>query len=301
MVKFWLVASLISVSGSALAQQPSVAATVRRDTIAIAAVPGETDVSSPSKGIRRYANNVRLHHRGTQFFCDEAIHQLATDRIIAYGHIRVVQGDSITSSSDSLRYDGTTRKATFAGNVIFEHNSAELTTNHLDYNLTTGAVEYKGESRFSDGPNILTSLQGQYDTQTKQLKAAQRVALATPHTTLRYDTLQYVLTDKPVPTIDFAEATQLDASDIVRQRTANQNRISKAVRVDKPAPKPVVAQVQSPTDSAQLAGASTSLRIANETKRPSRPIPPATASAVADPAGGESELERLLNKPRQTR
>lgn len=300
MIKRWLVASLISVSGSVLAQQPSsVGAIARRDTIAIVAVPGETEVSSPSSGIRRYANNVRLHHRGTQFFCDEAIHQLATDRIIAHGHIRVVRGDSITSSSDSLRYDGATRKASFAGNVIFEHNSAELTTSRLEYNLTTGAVEYKGESRFSDGPNILTSLQGRYDTQTKQLRAAQRVALATAHTTLRYDTLQYVLTDKPVPTIDFAEATQLDASDIVRQRTAVSS--NKPVKTDKPAPKAVVAQVPPPVDSAQLATASASLRIAHDAKRPSRPTPRTTVPIVADPTSGESELERLLNKPRQTR
>ncbi|MEZ0610923.1 OstA-like protein [Fibrella sp. WM1] len=298
MIKTCLATWLIGASVQALAQQQPPTAKVGRDTIAIVAVPGETEVTSPSTGIRRYANNVRLHHRGTQFFCDEAIHQLATDRIIAHGHIRVVQGDSITSSSDSLRYDGATQKATFAGNVIFEHNSAELTTARLDYNLITGAVQYKGESRFSDGPNILTSLQGKYDTQTRHLKAAEQVALATPHTTLRYDTLQYVLSDKPVPAIDFAEATQLDASDIVRQRTAAQHRAGTA---DKPAPKAVAAQVQPPTDSTKLAGSPTSLRVSSVAKRPSRPTPPPPTAAAVPQTSAESELERLLNKPRQTR
>lgn len=271
---------------------------LRRDTIAIVAVPGETEVSSPATGIRRYANNVRLHHQGTQFFCDEAIHQLATNRIIAHGHIRVVQGDTVTTSADSLRYDGATQNARFAGNVLFEHNRVELTTSRLDYNLSTGAVRYEGESRFSDGPNILTSLRGQYDTRTGQLKASERVALATAHATQRYDTLQYALNTKPVPSINFSEATQGDSSDIVRQRTLAST--GKTNVPTKPAPNAAIPPplTNPPT---QLPGSSTSPRVTSAAKQPSRSGQRRAAIAVTTPTDGESELERLLNKPRQTR
>lgn len=268
---------------------------LRRDSIRVDNTSGQTTIRLLGPGVRRYSRAVRLQHQGTVLRCDDAIHQLTTNRVVAHGNVRLTRGDSISISSDSVLYDAANQRVTLLGRVQLRHRQVELTTLRLHYNLLTGLVYYAGESRLADGPNLLTSHKGRYNARTRQLMAYQHVALKTPHTTLRADSLWYTPTDLPTPAVDFARVIYVDETELMR-------RLPGAKRA-----RPAQEQSQKMPQSAAEVPSSVSALV-RPVPRPATRVAPRAAGpgrspsrAAATPAAGlnaESELERLLNRPK---
>ncbi len=164
---------------------------VAQDMVTVESVSGKTHISSSGPEVRRYTGGVKLRHQGVLLFCDRAIHQVAANSIRAYGHVLIVQEDSVIIKSDSLLYDGVNRQAILSGRVVFQDRRTVLSATHLNYNLLSGIARYTGKGRFVDGRTILTSLEGWYSTRTRQLAAYQQVRLVTPLTTQLADSLRY--------------------------------------------------------------------------------------------------------------
>lgn len=252
--------------------QPALVGT-RRDSITVDTTAGQTTIRVLQPGLRRYTHAVRFRHQGMVILCDDAIHQLASNRVIAHGNVRLTCGDSISIRSDSILYDAANRRATLLGRALLQHHRLELAAPRLHYNLLTGVVYYAGNSHLADGPNVLTSHKGRYNAHTRQLMAYQAVALKTPYTTLRADSLWYTPTDTPIPTVDFGKPIYIDESELTRHLPATKH----------PARAPRKALAKKPW----LPPAA--VRSASRPGRSSGPAPNA--------ADRESDLERLLNRP----
>ena len=63
---------------------------------------------------RRLIGDVECEHEGAVMRCDSA-YLFSDKKLIAYGHISIIKGDSIFVYGDSLRYDATTKPNTQLG------------------------------------------------------------------------------------------------------------------------------------------------------------------------------------------
>jgi lipopolysaccharide export system protein LptA len=141
---------------------------------------------------RRVVGNVVFSHKGTMMYCNLAIQNVLSNAIEAYGKVRMVQGDSITTTGDTLLYYGNNRMAIVSGKVVtLKDKKRTLTTNRLEYDMTSGIAYYPNKGKTVDAENTLTSQKGYYNTQTKVYTYYKDVKLINKKYTLTTDTLFY--------------------------------------------------------------------------------------------------------------
>jgi lipopolysaccharide export system protein LptA len=153
-------------------------------------------VGESEKGIKKVIGNVVFRQKGTVLYCDSAYQDVAANALETFGHVRIVQGDSVTITGDKGYYDGNTRQAKMRGNVVLVDKTMTLYTEQLDYDMNASLAYYFGGGRIIDGENTLTSQKGYYDTRTKLFSFKEDVKLINPQYTLDSDTLQYSSTSK---------------------------------------------------------------------------------------------------------
>ncbi len=142
--------------------------------------------------IRRVINNVRFRHKGSILYCDLAIQNVASNVIQAYGHVKVVQGDTITVTGDTLLYYGDTRLAVVSGRkAVLTDKKRTLTSRKLEYDMANGLAYYRVPGRTVDSANVLTSKEGIYNTRSKVFDYYRDVKLVNKDYTLSTDTLIY--------------------------------------------------------------------------------------------------------------
>ncbi|WP_229249333.1 OstA-like protein [Dyadobacter sandarakinus] len=140
---------------------------------------------------RRVTNGV-FRHKGAMLYSNLAIQNINTNVIEAFGNVKIVQGDTVTITGDTLFYYGNTRLAIVSGNkTIMKDRKRTLTTRKIEYNMASGIANYKLPGRTVDEENILTSKEGFYNTQTKEFTYYKNVRLVNKKYTLTTDTLLY--------------------------------------------------------------------------------------------------------------
>ena len=107
-------------------------------------------VNQPGQAIRKLYNNVRLRQKGVVMYCDLAVQNITTNVIEAYGHVRMVQGDTINVQGDTMFYYGNNRQANLRGRVVMHDRKMTLTTAQLDYDLASGLAHYPTPGRIVD-------------------------------------------------------------------------------------------------------------------------------------------------------
>ena len=78
------------------------------------------------------SGNVRFRHDSVLMYCDSAYFFEKENSLHAFGHVRLVQGDTLQGFGSELYYNGNTKMAQFRGNVRLIHNSTILTTDSLN-------------------------------------------------------------------------------------------------------------------------------------------------------------------------
>src|SRR6187431_3033999 len=63
-------------------------------------------------------DNVVFQQGDMFLYCDSAFQYAKTNYVEAFGHVRLVQGDTLTLTCSKLEYDGNTKQAKAIGNVI---------------------------------------------------------------------------------------------------------------------------------------------------------------------------------------
>lgn len=113
--------------------------------------------------------NVRITHDGMVLTCDSAVIYEASNSFLAYGRVHMTQGDTLSLTGDSLYYDGTTEFAKVFDDkeVVFRHGKMTIYTPILNYNRLEDRGFYDVGGRIVDGKAVLTSMNGEYHTDTK--------------------------------------------------------------------------------------------------------------------------------------
>lgn len=142
--------------------------------------------------IRRVVNKVIFRHKGALMYCNLAIHNVASNALEAYGNVKIVQGDTVTVTGDTLFYYGNSRLAKVSGKVVtLKDRKRTVTSNRIEYDMASGIAFYPDRGKTIDAENTLTSKQGYYDTRTKISTYYHEVKLVNKKYTLTTDTLVY--------------------------------------------------------------------------------------------------------------
>lgn len=140
---------------------------------------------------QRLSGNVVLMHKGMTMFCDSAMLYEQSQTFDAFGHVKIVQGDTLTLTGDRLHYDGETLIAEMRFNVIMTHRNQKLYTDSLYYDRLYNMGYYEEGGKLIDGKNQLTSDWGEYYTDTRQATFNYNVELINDRFKLITDTLHY--------------------------------------------------------------------------------------------------------------
>ena len=137
------------------------------------------------------AGDVMLRESLTLFTCDSAAVNKTTNVMEAFGNVHINQQDSIHTYAQYLKYIGKERKAYLKKNVRLTDKKGTLYTDELDYDLGTNIGNYKKGGRVVNGKTILTSEEGTYYGDTKDVYFKKHVHLVDPKYNITTDSMLY--------------------------------------------------------------------------------------------------------------
>jgi hypothetical protein len=149
----------------------------------------EYDESLGSKA-KRLIGNVEFKHDDVLMFCDSAYY-FDDNRIDAFSHVRILQGDTLSLIGEELNYNGNTKKAVIKRNITMQDPTMKLTTQILFYDVSTGVANYNDGGKIINKENTLTSIYGYYFSKKKLLFFRNKVKLVTTDYTITCDTLKH--------------------------------------------------------------------------------------------------------------
>ena len=134
---------------------------------------------------------VHFTHQGARLYCDSAYFYEASNSFEAFGHVKMLQGDTLSLVSDYAYYDGNEQMARARYNVVLKHRKTTLYTDSLDFDrLYDNAYFFEG-GKMIDGNTELTSDWGEYNTESKMSVFNYDVQMKSPKFFLTTDTLYY--------------------------------------------------------------------------------------------------------------
>jgi lipopolysaccharide export system protein LptA len=141
--------------------------------------------------IETIAGNVILKEGNTTFSCDSAIINRFTNSMEAFGNVHINQGDSINSFSQHMLYTANDRIAHLDKDVKIINKKGSLQTQNLDYDLKTNIGNYYNGGKVLNGKTTLTSTEGTYYGDTKDVYFKKNVHLVDPKYNIITDSLLY--------------------------------------------------------------------------------------------------------------
>jgi lipopolysaccharide export system protein LptA len=140
----------------------------------------------------RLIGNVVVTQNQTTIYCDSALIFKKQNKLEAYGHVHITEGDSIDITGSRLDYDGNTKLAKLRKNVVFRKKAtATLYTDNLDFSRPKNIAFYYNGGRLVDSANTLTSVKGYYNLNNNMASFKKDVHVKNPDYTMTADSLQY--------------------------------------------------------------------------------------------------------------
>ena len=154
----------------------------------------QLDYDATKNNAQHLTGNVRIRHGETLMFCDSAWIYAKENKLVAYGHVHVKQGDTLNIYGDSILYDGNKKYAKIRGNIRLVEEDLHLETDSLDYKTDDRVAYYTGGATITSikNQNVLTSRKGYYFSGSKELYFRDSVRLTHPEYEMTCDTLKYL-------------------------------------------------------------------------------------------------------------
>jgi lipopolysaccharide export system protein LptA len=140
---------------------------------------------------QRLVGNVRIRHENVLMWADSAYTYTGSNRVDAFGNVRINQGDSLDLYARKVFYNGDISKARAFQNVRLINKTTTLYTDTLDYDLSASIGYYEHRGKIVDSLNTLTSVKGRYFLDTDIIHFYDNVEAFNDNYTLNSDTLIY--------------------------------------------------------------------------------------------------------------
>ena len=134
---------------------------------------------------------VRLKQGTSLFYCDSCVINNTTRTFEAWGHVRINDADTANVYASHLRYLIDRKIAYLDGGVRLSDGKGELTTPDLVYDMTTNIGTYTHGGRVVNKTTVLTSREGYYYADLRDVYFKNNVRLVDPAYTITTDSLLY--------------------------------------------------------------------------------------------------------------
>jgi len=141
--------------------------------------------------VQTIAGGAIIQQGTTIFHSDSAVVNPTTHVLEAFGNIEINQADTVHTYSQYLKYMGVEKMAYLKNKVKLTNKSGTLFTDDLDYNLQTGIGNFHNGGKVIEGKSIITSVEGTYYDDTKDIYFKKNVKLDEPQKHIRADSLLY--------------------------------------------------------------------------------------------------------------
>lgn len=142
-------------------------------------------------GAKRLLGHVQFKQDNVLMFSDSAYYY-DNNALDAFGNIHINQSDSVHLYGDFLKYDGNSKMATITGKVVtLKDKEMTLTTTKLDFNMQSNIGYYNNKGKIVTKENTLTSQNGYYYSNQKNLFFKKDVVLINPEYKMFCDSLRY--------------------------------------------------------------------------------------------------------------
>jgi lipopolysaccharide export system protein LptA len=145
----------------------------------------------PLTELKMLAGNVHLRQGKTLFDCDSCVINESGHIFEAFGNVHINDNDTTNVYSSYLRYLTNTKMAYLSGGVRLTDGHATLTTPDLEYDVTNKIGTYKNGGKVINKKSVLTSQEGIYYTDLKDIYFKKNVDLKDPAYILKTDSLLY--------------------------------------------------------------------------------------------------------------
>jgi len=189
-LKYFLFIIFTALSVCSISQVAS-ADTAKGKRLDIIVADRENFQKTDSGDLVSLAGNVQLKQDLTYFYCDSAVLNQSANTIEAFGNVHINDADSVHTYAQYLKYLGKEKIAYLRKNVKLTDSKSVLTTNNLEYNTATKMGIYLNGGKVVDGTTVLTSTEGYYYGETRDIYFKKKVFLNDPQYKVTTDTLLY--------------------------------------------------------------------------------------------------------------
>ncbi len=141
--------------------------------------------------------NVVCEHESTIMICDSA-YMYDKKQFDAFSNVQIKKGDSLFIYGDSLKYNTNTKIAYIKGKVKCIEKEMTLTADKLTYDSNLNQVLYTNTGTITSKSNVLKSVIGIYNSQSKKIFFHLDVVFKNPSYLIKSDTLIYNTSEKTI-------------------------------------------------------------------------------------------------------
>lgn len=136
-------------------------------------------------------DQVCFRHDDAYLYCDSAYFFQNDNSFLAYGHVRIIQGDTLAIYGKRLTYFGDEKMARLRGDVRMVNRDVELITDSLNYDRKNDVGYYFNGGELHNNEDTLTSELGYYYPNTKVAVFTKNVVGRNKDMLMLSDTLRY--------------------------------------------------------------------------------------------------------------
>lgn len=140
---------------------------------------------------RLIGNQVEIKHQDILMWCDTAYTYSGSNKVDAFGHVHINQGDTLNLYADKIYYNGDRSFASAYDSVRLINKEITLYSDTIDYDLAANIGYYNHHGKIVDSTNVLTSVIGQYYIDSNLVHFYKDVHGFNDNYTLDSDTLLY--------------------------------------------------------------------------------------------------------------
>ena len=149
------------------------------------------DQVNDSSSTTTLVGNVKIRQEKTIIYCDSLIMYPRQNYIDCFRHVHINDNDSVNIFSNFMRYEVDKKLVHFTDSVKLTDGKGILTTNDLNYDLGRKVGTYVNGGKIVNKESVLTSKEGVYYEDTKDIHFHDHVLLQDPQYDLTADSLLY--------------------------------------------------------------------------------------------------------------
>lgn len=168
--------------------------------------------------------NVKFRRGNMTLSCDSAYFYEAASSLDAFGHVVMVQADTMRVYCDRMHYYGDVEVAKLRHNVRVVNPSMTVTTDSLDYDMLNNVARYFGGGTVVDNQGTrVTSVVGRYEQDTRKVQFTSNVNLVNSKIKLHTDVLDYDMNTRLATIEDKTEIVSLEDGNIIYTSSGTYN------------------------------------------------------------------------------